>query len=186
MPFVLTFREGTGPRHKPLRHGTVVAMHVNGHTYGATLNMPAGVKTAAIRMPDNLPTSCALGKRVFLREGDRWEAALQKSARIYEVPTCETLSESVVGFYEPPVNGVAAVIAADARPQARGRRAVRFEPSVTFVFKWTEMSEAAKKTVTNLFKVSRQRPRPYPAPHRPRVFFPPPGAPPSPRSASSG
>ena len=74
MPFVLTFREGTGPLRKPFRHGAVVAMRVNGHTYGATLNLPAGVKTAAIRIPDDLPVSFALGKRVFLREGDRWEA----------------------------------------------------------------------------------------------------------------
>ena len=150
MPFVLTFREGTGPLRKPFRHGAVVAMRVNGHTYGATLNLPAGVKTAAIRIPDDLPVSFALGKRVFLREGDRWEATSHKSARVYEVPATDALSESVVGSHELPfVPGV------EGQPTEG-----------TFVFKWAEMSEAARKSAVDSLKGSRRqqrRPRPYPA-----------------------
>ena len=162
MPFVLTFREGTGPLHQPLRHGAVVAIEVNRSVYGATLNMPAGVKTAAIRLPDGLPSSFELGRRVFMRDGSHWRTAPHKSARVYEVPAIDTLSQNVVGFYELPSHEQVRILGEGELTEN------------TFVFKWGEMSETAKKAAVNSLKVSRQqqRPRPYPAPRPPAPIAP--------------
>ena len=175
MPFVLTFCEDAGPLSQPLRHGAVVAIEVNGSVYGARLNLPAGVKTAAMRLPDGLlpdgmPSSFELGKRVFMREGSHWRTARHKSARVYEVPATDTLSQNVVGFYELPPHEQVRIL-------GKGELTEN-----TFVFKWGEMSETAKKAAVDSLKVSRQqqRPRPYPAPRPPAPRPPPPVAPPAP------
>jgi hypothetical protein len=179
MPFVLSFREGSGPLRKPMRDGSVVAMRVNGSTCCATLRMPVGARTAWILLRDDVPNNFELGKCVFLREGGVWTEASHTKARVYELAAPELWSR-IVDCHELEL----------PQQQEIGPRGHATERS--FLFRWAEMSDAARKQLVAALKLDRprqqRRPRPYPPPaQRPPAQprpQPRPQPPPAPTAAS--